>query len=545
VGVFYMRGAAGILERPVDVLSTDDVVAVPDLDQERHVRQRHAQWLGALSMEQTVDAAALTPETDQQPAEQSLAKLIEQAREGNAEALAAVRMNAHTTVIETLLKTGNIMRIAAELDEQGNLKQHSHTYDSIHRNAWHAVKHQSAHARWCSETEALNWQRTEESIKNGKLADNWFVVFSSASESQSIADLKKRGYFVHTMTSVFQATTVEHGKVATESAFVAGMEAVSEDPVQSNEANNAKIAAAARNRYDLDVIRKLYMDFGVAGADLMNAEDLLATPLLIPKKLMPHGIASIVELYDSYAGGTFFGVQQPKQVYETYADVCAKRAEKYGDITDLVVADLLKLRAASPAQAITKLYKLVKYHTFERALRDDSIDASVFGAKAEKIVYQARQAFDDGDQMRFMLLAVAGHEVAVTTACGGGAGGSEDTNSSTDKGLEKGEQADKFGGIELNEKSTWTWKKGVCRVESCPTRPGKTKVGPCDVCSRCQHIFDKGIDPTKYKSSKAKQRQGIGEAAINDFKLIETFSFKPTVTVYEKQPAKEKLALAA
>ncbi len=41
------------------------------------------------------------------------------------------------------------------------------------------------------------------------------------------------------------------------------------------------------------------------------------------------------------------------------------------------------------------------------------------------------------------------------------------------------------------------WKKGICRIPSCSTRPGETKIGPCSVCSRCQIKFDLGADPTK------------------------------------------------
>lgn len=56
-----------------------------------------------------------------------------------------------------------------------------------------------------------------------------------------------------------------------------------------------------------------------------------------------------------------------------------------------------------------------------------------------------------------------------------------------------------FGDLIEKGKNSWKWKQGVCRVESCPTRPTKTKVGPCSVCARCQAIFDKGDDPTKNK----------------------------------------------
>lgn len=48
-----------------------------------------------------------------------------------------------------------------------------------------------------------------------------------------------------------------------------------------------------------------------------------------------------------------------------------------------------------------------------------------------------------------------------------------------------------------NEKSNWKWKKGVCQVKACPSRPGQTEVGPCSVCRHCQAEFDAGRDPTK------------------------------------------------
>lgn len=49
-------------------------------------------------------------------------------------------------------------------------------------------------------------------------------------------------------------------------------------------------------------------------------------------------------------------------------------------------------------------------------------------------------------------------------------------------------------------KENWKWKKGVCRVDKCPTRPGETEVGPCEVCRSCQRWFDKGRDPFKLYS---------------------------------------------
>ena len=506
-----------------------DVIAVPDLAHETFVQRKHAHWIGSLALENTVES----PSTSERQTT-ALLDLIEKARSGDEQALASIRMNAHTTVIETLLKTGNITRITAELDEYGNLQQHGHTYDAIHRNAWKAMRDKSPVARKRSEIEALNWHRTEAAIRAGLLENNWFVVFSSPSDNESIAELKRQGNFVHTMTSVFQATTIEDGGVKTESAFVAGMEAVQEDPQLSDQMNNARIADAAANRYDITTIRALYMHWGIESAEHLDAEALLATPLLIPKQMMPSGVASVVELYDSMRGDTFFGLRQPSKPYETYADECAARAETYNDITAKVVRDLLANadRYNTPADAVQAMYELVKTHTVERAVRDHSIDATVFGAKAAPLIYQARMAYDDGDQLRFAQLANQTQAVAETTACGGGASGKD-----TDKGLEKSETAvaDEARGVINKTDEVWKWKKGICRVESCPTRPGKTEVGPCDVCRRCQRVFDKGIDPTKFKTSRGRQRQQVVTTMIAGFNAM----------LPQKTAAPDKLALVA
>lgn len=79
----------------------------------------------------------------------------------------------------------------------------------------------------------------------------------------------------------------------------------------------------------------------------------------------------------------------------------------------------------------------------------------------------------------------------VLTGCGGSIKGRESILDS--------EPGDVFDSVFGDEKSSesWTWKKGICRVDNCPTKPGMTEVGPCDVCRNCQHWFDKGRDPGK------------------------------------------------
>lgn len=58
-----------------------------------------------------------------------------------------------------------------------------------------------------------------------------------------------------------------------------------------------------------------------------------------------------------------------------------------------------------------------------------------------------------------------------------------------------------------DKKEIWVWKTGVCRVAECPTRPSKTKVGPCSVCACCQQLYDKGKDPAaEYKLRRASAK---------------------------------------
>jgi hypothetical protein len=59
--------------------------------------------------------------------------------------------------------------------------------------------------------------------------------------------------------------------------------------------------------------------------------------------------------------------------------------------------------------------------------------------------------------------------------------------------------------------SNWKWKRGVCAVVVCKSRPGQTEVGPCSVCRSCQAKFDRGLDPTKVVLVFGKQPRETSE----------------------------------
>lgn len=113
---------------------------------------------------------------------------------------------------------------------------------------------------------------------------------------------------------------------------------------------------------------------------------------------------------------------------------------------------------------------------------------------------------------------------AANIKVGGGCAGSSDRSSdSTDpnnplsllelgQGNENQQATDSW---ESNPNSR-KWKKGVCQVQSCATRPGQTEVGPCSVCKSCQAKFDKGQDPTKEKTAAHAHKTPRIEEQMNE-----------------------------
>jgi hypothetical protein len=75
-------------------------------------------------------------------------------------------------------------------------------------------------------------------------------------------------------------------------------------------------------------------------------------------------------------------------------------------------------------------------------------------------------------------------------------------------------------------------RKGLCAIQSCPTRPRTVEVGGCSVCiERCQKLFDRGKDPTKMASTVTRK--------------VTTYtseSFKPKAEKTSSQTSEKKLS---
>lgn len=107
---------------------------------------------------------------------------------------------------------------------------------------------------------------------------------------------------------------------------------------------------------------------------------------------------------------------------------------------------------------------------------------------------------------------VARQEVRVGGGCAGD--GEADFSSSKSSSKDSTENSGSESAVsmpaatdEKQEKKHWKWKSGVCRITRCPTRPRTTKVGPCEVCTCCQQIFDRGGDPAAVYSGKVERAE--------------------------------------
>lgn len=75
-----------------------------------------------------------------------------------------------------------------------------------------------------------------------------------------------------------------------------------------------------------------------------------------------------------------------------------------------------------------------------------------------------------------------------------------------------------FGGIE--NKMNWKWKEGVCIVKGCKTRPGKTKVGPCNICEPCT-IRDNNGEKLEIADEEVEESNDEEQKNDNVIKLFE------------------------
>lgn len=368
-------------------------LVVPELAEDVFTRHQAERFIGRVMLDRTVEAIPEASKTSTG----SLYDAVQRAYEGDAVARQLIATNVRTDVVERTIKAGHITAVELDVDAQGKLRQFGQTMESIQANSLAYAADQSV-MRARSEAEVRNSFRIENLHRQGLLQDYAFVVFSRAADDMSPADMVEAGFFTDTMSCAIQLTTASEAGLSLESAFVAG------------------VARPGQARHDADAVAAVAERLGVELGG-QSATELLDTPLLIHKSLLPNGVVDLVQLYDEAAGGTFFGEAKPGSDYLEYRAACQQREAGFAPKVAAIVAKLIAAAPAinTPVAAVQRLHTLSEQHMVEQAVGDRSINPMVFGRVAAAHIAQAR-AFQELGQLQQAQGAIAKAQTTATSS---------------------------------------------------------------------------------------------------------------------------------
>lgn len=342
------------------------VLVASEFDSLLAIKARAARLAGSVVLNETVVL------DDQQPYH-SLLEGIKKAAQGDNLAYQLVKANVASDVIERTIKAGFITpKIHLDINQDGSLSQYGQSYLSIQANSLlHSKHHEVMRSR--TEAEARNAFRLEEMARRHSFEDYSLAVFSRAE------DLAEYGFFTDTMSCAIQLTAKDDQGVATESAFVAGID-------------------SQKKPHDEQAVIELYKL--LAGVDIsgLSPAEIIDRPLLIPNSLIPNGVIDLVKLYDLVSGDKFFGLDKPKQDYLSYKQHCLRRENDYLDTSLKIIRQLIAEsdRLKTPLDASQRLHQLSEQYTLEMTVYNHSIDPRVFGRVAAAHLIEARLAMEHG-----------------------------------------------------------------------------------------------------------------------------------------------------
>ena len=380
------------------------VQTVPSLELDTAVREQAARFVGRVASGAVLEASSETPMTT------SLLEALHRAHAGEAEARRLVEMNVRTDVIERTIKAGHVMKVDLAVNEHGQVLQHGQTAEAIQANSLrYAANSWQMRERTVAETR--NMFRIETLHRQRLLEDNNFVVISRAADNMTLGAAAKVGFFTDTMSCAIQVTTTEGQGLTTESAFVAGK------------------AHANASRHDAETVVRFgrVLNVELAGK---TAAQLIDTPLLVPKRMMPNGVIDLARLLDDAGGGLFFGQAVPRQDYLDFLQQCRQREADLEPTVQTIVAALIAEAPGihTPVQATLRLGKLSGAHMLKRAVVDTRIDGLAFGLESAAYLEAARYAYQQGDfqlMESFLEKSIATETSSSCPGAGQEAGGNE------------------------------------------------------------------------------------------------------------------------
>jgi hypothetical protein len=238
--------------------------------------------------------------------------------------------------------------------------------------------------------------------------------------------------------------------------------------------------------------------------------DLLGAPLLFSLTDMQEGVIGIQRRIDAFAGeGARFGVTptETTPTYESLREVSAQRESHVESFVQQLADWERELDKQLAAGEITQpqhdaLY-MKEVRSIIRAIcvLQPEYTKDALGEKVVNAYQEANRKMmaGDSDGAADIIGDVSNMEADIA-ACG--------LFESVSQGGPVGDTDQVLRNKLRNAKENWVWKNGTCRVDSCPTRPRRVKVGPCAVCVSCQDHFDRGRSPWEvYADAHKRERE--------------------------------------
>ncbi len=343
--------STGVIDRP-------DVLHLHQMEVASRVADRFQRFVAGVALESHVKVELL------HEGPQSLLDTIHLA-ESSVEAYRYARTNVATATHEAVLKTGEILTTESDILPDGQFMQYGIRHASVYANT---LRHRANHTlmRALAESETRHWLTLEELTVTDLLEEYYYVVRSRVPDNVSLETLDDEGFFIDTMSGVFQVSWTENGKLKTESAFVAGS-----DDGWSGE------------RFDAEPMALVGEAFGYTGPT--DALSQHAQAMLIRKDQLPDRSLTLVRMYDAALGGKrFFGQSGVSGDYDTFREFSRVRQDSMSDLIDRATQRLIRNKhfLTDENSAIDMLARCVKDELLQRARQDFTIDARVFGREA-------------------------------------------------------------------------------------------------------------------------------------------------------------------
>ena len=399
--------------------------------------------------------------------------------------------NARTALMEALTATGHLSRV----ELSGSLEEINQQVMRRLLNGWDdALPEHEQKRRFAEVCEELVIQNVHNGIVAGLLSPDTAVgVISDC----PVVEMPGIGYRYSNKKGMVRSTHLQYN---TDGTYTRVIEQVS----RSNSGAETSHRFLASCNIPVDTTEP---------ADIAT----LRAPFIYTTQDFIDGVVDVQRRLDYYAGnGMRYGERVTDNIDLVDYHLLREESHRREDEIECYVDDLARLEAY-----LDKLINSgeIRRHQALQLFQEDvdrilsaictlspEYTEATFGAAAVPLFNEAADMAMRGELEKAQALIEAnGHMKSTITFCG--------MSFSIEEAQKMGMPVSEYGDLVEKGKQNWKWKQGICRVETCSTRPGKTEVGPCSVCRNCQFNFDaptaaviRNIFAPSVKKQKAKAR---------------------------------------